>query len=153
MELLSVTVKHFHPPVMLPAFFLKSHLNSIIPYVTVFSVNIAQVFPDHNFERILCLPPPNAYLIICVNIINVYSPVCMNVNWTPGDMSVCLFQLANCRTGFDEMCLRVSCEVLLVVTEEFWYMILCNLIKIYWHFYLEDGCSKFFWNVSKCPQW
>ena len=60
---------------MLPDFLLKSHLNSIIPLVTVFSVNISQVFPDHNCGRFLCFLPPNAYLVICVNIINVYSAV------------------------------------------------------------------------------
>jgi len=59
---------------MLPAFLLKSHLNSVIPLVAVFRLNISQVFPDHNCESILCLLPPNTYLIICINIINVYSP-------------------------------------------------------------------------------
>jgi len=155
MELFSVTMKHFHPPVMLPPFLLKSHHNSIIPLVTVLSVNIAQVFPDHNCKCILCLPPPNASLIVCVNIINVYSPgtvcylnlnvhtfvltgrlimclwlVCMSVNWTPGDTSVWLFQLPNRRTGFDEIYLSVECEGLMVVTEDLWYMILYNLVKI-----------------------
>jgi len=178
MELLSVSVKHFHPSLMLPPFLLKSHLNSIIPIVAVLSVNIAQVFPDHICKCILCLPPPNASLIICVNIINVFSPgtvcylnlnvhtfvltgrlimclcmVCMSVNWTPGYMSVWLSQLTNCRTDFDEIYLSVGCEGLMVVTEYFWYMILCNLVKIYWLFYPEEGGSMFFWNVSKCPQW
>jgi len=37
----------------------------------------------------------------------------------------------NHRISFDEICLRVRCEVLMVVTEDFWYMILCNLVKIY----------------------
>jgi len=163
---------------MLPAFLLKSHLNSVIPLVAVFSMNISQVFPDHNCERILCLPPPNAYLIICVSIINVYSPgtvcywslnghrfvligrlvmcpllVCMSVNWTPDIMSVCLFQLSNHRTGFNEICLRMKCEILMLVTECFWYMILCKLVKIYWLFHPEEGGSRFFWNVSKCLQW
>jgi len=67
-------MKHFYPPVMLPDFLLKSHLNSIIPLVAVFSVNISQVFPEHNCESILCFLPPNTYLIICVNFINMYSP-------------------------------------------------------------------------------
>ena len=79
--------------------------------------------------------------------------VCMSVNWTAGDMSVCLFQLVDHRTGIDEICLRVRCEVLMVVTEDFWYMILCNLVNIYWLFYPEDGGNMFFWNVSKYPQW
>ena len=154
---------------MLPAFLLKSHLNSIIPLVAVFSVNISQVFHDHNCERILCFLPSNAYLIIFVNIINVYSAItvcylnlighqfvltgclitfplliCMSVNWTLGDMSICLFELVYCRTGFDEICL-------MVVTEYVWYMILCNLVKICWLFNPEEGGSKLFWNVSKCP--
>jgi hypothetical protein len=153
---------------MLPAFLVKSHLNSIIPLLAVLNVNIAQMFPDHNCEHILCLPPPNAYLIICVNITNVYSPgtvcylnvnghklvltvrlimcpllVCMSVNWTPGDMSVCLFQLSNRRTDFDEICLRVRCEVLMVVTKDIWYMILCNVVKIYWLFCPGEGGSMF----------
>jgi hypothetical protein len=135
-------------------------------------------FLTRNCEHILCLPPPNPYLIICVNVFNVYSPgmvcywnlnghkfvltdclivclctVCMSVNWTPGNMSVCLFQLVNCRTGFDEICWRVTCEVLIVVTEYFWYMILCNLVKLYWLFYPEEGGGMFFSNVSRCPQW
>jgi len=46
-------------------------------------------------------------------------------------MSVCLFQLSNRRTDFDEICFRVRCEVLMVVTEDIWYMILCNVVKIY----------------------
>jgi len=79
--------------------------------------------------------------------------ICMSVNWTPGKTSVCLFQLVNNGIGFDEICLRVRCEVLMVVTEDFWYMILCNLVKIYWLLYPEEGGSMFFGKVSKCTQW
>lgn len=88
-----------------------------------------------------------------VALLCVLCTVYMSVNWTPADMSVCLFQLVNHRTGIDEICLRVRCEVLMVVTEDFWYMILCNLVNIYWLFYPEDGGNMFFWNVSKYPQW
>ena len=136
------------------------------------------MFPDHNCECILCLLPPNAYLIICVNIINVYSPgtvcylslnghrfvligrlvmcpllVCMSVNWTPDVMSVCLFQLLNHRTGFNEIYWRMKCEILMLVTEYSWYMILCNLVKIYWLFHPEEGGSRFIRNVFNYPQW
>jgi len=79
--------------------------------------------------------------------------VCMSVNWTPDIMSVCLFQLSNHRTGFNEICLRMKCEILMLVTEYFWYMILCKLVEIYWLFHPEEGGSRFIWNVSKYPQW
>jgi hypothetical protein len=46
-------------------------------------------------------------------------------------LSVSFFQLWNRRTDFDEISLRVRCEVLMVVTEDIWYMILCNVVKIY----------------------
>jgi hypothetical protein len=43
-------------------------------------------------------------------------------------------------------CLGTDCE-------EFWYVLLCNLVEIYWLLYPEDGGSMFFRNVGKFLQW